>query len=113
MINEYGEFKKEVFDLFVKVLIPAVVAVGIKLAIQMKTDKVTIMSAFASLVIGVGFAFLSAGVIRESFNESWQTIVIGLVAIVGEKVGYWLIYKFKFDKIGEALIESVIKAFKK
>ncbi len=107
------DYKSELLTLFIKIILPAIIAVGIKIAVQMKNSKVTILSAITSLVIGVGFAVLSAGVIRQNIPDVWQPVVIAVIAIVGEKVGYWLIYKFNFDKIGEAITDTIIKSFKK
>lgn len=107
------DYKNEFLTLFIKIILPAIIAVGIKIAVQMKNSKVTVLSAVTSLVIGVGFAVLSAGVIRQSIPEVWQPVVIAVIAIVGEKIGYWLIYKFNFDKIGEAIINTLIKLIKK
>ncbi len=112
MINP-ADFRNEVINLFIKIIIPAIVAIGIKVAIEMKHTRITIFSALSSLMIGVGCAFLSAGIISANVGEEAQPIVIGIVAIVGDKIAFWLIYKFNFDKIGAALSDLIVNFIKK
>ena len=94
-------------QLLTKVIIPALVAVSVGIAVRMKRKRVSIMSAFTSYVIGIGFAFLFGFVVMEEIKETWVPVVIGTIAITGEKVGYWLIFRFKFDALGDALLEAL------
>ena len=96
---------EDIWQVISKVIIPALVAVSVGIAVKMKQKRISILSAVTSYVIGVGFAFIFGFVIIEGVQEQWVPILIGTIAITGEKVGYWLIFKFKFDTLGDALIE--------
>jgi hypothetical protein len=103
---------QELKDLIIKIIIPSLVAISIKLALETRKGKVSVFNAIMSVIIGVGCAYLSSGYVMNSFNESHIPIVIACITIVGEKIAYWLIYKFSFDVIGDALIEIIVNKFK-
>lgn len=94
---------EEIYLIFTKTIVPALVAISVGLAVKMKKVRVSIKEAFLSIVIGVGFALLLGGWIHETFEDNMGTMVIALVTITGEKIGYWLVFKFDFDRIGQAL----------
>lgn len=101
----------EDFDLktwCVKILIPALVAVGIKLAIQSKSTRMTWFSAITSVIAGVGFAYVFSDVVLTKVAHEYTTAVTALIAISGERIGYWFIYKFNV----EGILESWVKAKK-
>ena len=99
--------KPETLDYFVKVFIPALAAICIKIAVEMKYKRVNLMSAFLSLVIGVLTAYITGSFILDRFPE-YSTMVIALIAITSEKIAYWLIFKFNID----LLLNSITEAFK-
>ncbi len=102
--SEWSEMKA----FCLKILLPALVAVSIKIAIQSKNKPVSVLQIIVSFVTGVGSAYLFSGIILENFSDSWATIYIAVTAISGEKIGQWLIYKFNV----EGLIESLINGFR-
>lgn len=101
---------QEIKDFLIKIIIPSLVAISIQLAVKTKTQKVSFINAFTSVVIGVGCAYLSSGWVLNNFDNS--TIPIACITIIGEKVAYWLIYKFHFDVIGDAFINYLIDKYK-
>lgn len=97
--ESWAEFWKNVFQVLSKTIFPALVAVSVGLAVKMKENKVTILSALGSYVIGCGFAFVFGYYIHEHFTEGTATVIIGGLAITGEKIGHWLIFKLEFEDI--------------
>ena len=73
------------------------VGVTIKIAVEMEKKKVTIKRAFTSYTIGIGSAWLSSGFINTEVGEKWQAIVIATIAIAGEKIAEYLMYKLDYD----------------
>lgn len=106
----------EIIDYIAKVILPALAAISIKIAIEMKYKKISLMSAFLSLIIGVLTAYITGGVILKEFPE-YPSIAISLVAISSEKIAHWFIFKLNLnvtlDKILEAFTEMIIKMLKK
>ncbi len=103
---------QELRDLIIKILIPSLVAVSIKLALESKKNKVSFFTAATSVITGVGSAYLTSGWVMESFKDTSIPLIIACITIVGEKVAYWLIYKFKFDIVGDAIIEYIVDRYK-
>lgn len=99
--------QSELYIFFTKIIIPAFVAVGVKVAIEMKTNKVktSIFNVILSVVIGVGSAYLSSGIIQKECSLEYVPVVVGLVAIMAEKIGQWIIYKLNLDNFLTALAD--------
>lgn len=93
----------------IKILIPSLVAISIKLAIQSKKKALSLFNVITSMVIGIGTAYLSADVIITTVSQQYIPIAIAMVTISGEKIGLYLIYKFNV----ESMIEMVLERMKK
>ncbi len=92
-----------------KILLPSIVALSIKIAIQSKNKAVTIAQIIISFVTGVGSAYLFSGVILENVTEAYIPLWIASVTISGEKIGVWLVYKFNVDAVLSDVIEKLEK----
>lgn len=103
------ELGSELKNLLVKIFIPALTAVSMKIAIDSRKKTITIFNIITSVIVGVGMAYLFSGVILSTFSDDMMPLMVGLVAISGEKIGNWLIYKFNIDTFIEALIEKYYK----
>ncbi len=103
---------QEIKELVVKILIPSVVAISVKLAMQSRKAKISFFNGFASVVIGVGCAYITSSWVMEAFQDKYIPIVIACVTLSGEKVAEWLIYKFNFDVIGDGLVEWLLERIK-
>ena len=99
-------------DLLLKIIIPSIVAISVKLAIQSRRSRVSFFNGFASVIIGVGTAYITSSWVMESFQDKYIPIVIACVTLSGEKIAEWLIYKFKFDIIGDAFISEIVDKIK-
>jgi hypothetical protein len=99
-------------SLLVKILVPAFVAVSIKLAVQSRKEKLSLFGVIMSIIAGVGCAYLSSGYVTKVCSDEALPIAIAVITITGEKITYWLTYKFQFDVIGDALIQILIDKYK-
>lgn len=100
--------QSEFYQFFIKILLPAFLAVGLKIAIEMKSSKtkVTALNVFLSMIIGVGGAYICSDWVRSYFDPDNISIVIALIAITSDKIGEFLIYKLNVDIFLTALTES-------
>ena len=98
-----------------EILFTAFLAVGIKVAIEMKRtkSKISIFNIVLSMFIGVGTACLSSGLVLKHFSNEWLAIVIAVIAILSEKIGAFLIYKFNVDIFLSAIIDVVLSTITK
>ena len=98
-----------------EILFTAFLAVGVKIAIEMKRtkSKISILSIVLSMIIGVGTAYLTSGLVIKYFSNEWLTIVIAVVAILSEKIGEFLIYKFNVDVFLSAIVDVVLSSITK
>ena len=99
--------QSEIYIFFTKIIIPACVAVGVKLAIEMKTNKMkaSFFNASLSIIIGVGGAYLCSGIIQKECSPEKVPAVVALVAILSEKIGQWILYKMNIDNFLTALAD--------
>lgn len=105
--EHWAKFWEQALQIITKTIFPALVAVSVGLAVKMQKAKVSILSALGSYVIGCGFAFVFGFSIHENFSQSTATIIVAGIAITGEKIGHWLIFKFEFDDLGDILIRWI------
>lgn len=109
MLEKIKQIPEEWFNFVVKVLLASLLAISIKLAAQMKKEKITLMSAFLSIIIGVGTAALCGGLILHVFSSYWVPVASGVVTIIGEKIANYMIYTFKVDKLMEDLLKYLTR----
>lgn len=97
------------FQFFVKILIPAIFGVGIKIAIEMKKDKtkVSFFNVCLSMFVGVAGAYISSGLVQSSFGINYQPIVIAFIAIITDKIAEYVIYKWNVDLFLSAVFDGL------
>ncbi len=103
----------ELRTFFLKIIIPALVAVSIKLAIMSQRVKISLFNILGSFVIGVGTAYLSGDIILHTVKSEYVPLVISIIALTGEKISYWLLYSFKVDKLAVTALEWLIGIIRK
>jgi len=98
----------EVYIFLTKIIFPAFLAVGIKIAIEMKKNKskVSFFNIFLSMLIGVGGAWLSSGIVVKNCDPDNIPIIIALIAITSEKIGEFVIYKLNVDLFLTAIVDG-------
>lgn len=98
----------------IKMLIAAIIGSGIGLAVKkLANHKITLSTAILSFCIGIGLAYLLHTPIQTYIDETWQTFFIGAVAITGEKIGYFFVFRLKVDKIIDSFFETLFMKYKK
>lgn len=98
----------ELYIFLTKIIFPAFLAVGVKLAIEMKRskNKISLLNVVLSMLIGVGGAYLASGVVIHNCKEEHVPLAIALIAMSSEKIGGWIIFKLNFDTFLTALFEG-------
>lgn len=96
-----------------KIIIPALVAISVKLALQSKRQKVSLMNVITSMVIGIGSAYLSSDWVLTNFSHDTVPVVIATITISSEKIGYWLLDRFDVGGMIDAFMSSIWGRFKK
>lgn len=102
----------EIWHILTKTILPALVAVTVGLAVKMKQGKITVLNALGSYIIGLGFAFIFGFAVHDNFDTGYANIIIGGIAILGEKLGYWLIFKLDFDDLGQEFVDWLKRKLK-
>lgn len=97
----------EIKSWVLKPLVWAVMAVSVKLAVQSKKEKLTIGIVVTSFMAGVGSAWLFADYITMSYSHQYQPLIIAIIAISGDKIVEYFLYKINFQQ----LLDSLIKIF--
>jgi hypothetical protein len=95
-------------EFITKILIPAMVGISLKIAVQMKKTKLSFLNVALSFIAGISCAWLLSDLIHLHVQEQYQSISIAIIAISGEKVGDFLVYKLKVDEF----LQAVLTAFK-
>lgn len=101
---------QEAKELLLKIIIPAIVALSVKLAIESKRKKITVLSAFVSFVIAIGMAYLCSGWVLSNFEDT--VIPIAAITLLGEKIAMYIMYKFNIDIFLDSLIGHWIDRYK-
>lgn len=106
----------DMYQFFTKVAIPAMVGVSLKVAIQMRKQKVSFMSLVLSIVIGISMAYILSSIVETQVPKIYQSQVYAIIGISGEKIGEWIVYRMNLDgilsSILTALKEMIIKMIK-
>lgn len=116
---DFKEIWEGLLALFVKwISIPALIALFIKIAVQVKKKQATIVGVIVSLISGLGTAYLAKGFIFEHFeSEGNRTLLIALIAIMADRIAEYLLYKADVEKfmdvIGNSIVSWVKNKFKK
>jgi len=102
-------FNGELETFIVRIMIPAIVTIAIKLAIITKTEKLTAFHVISSFILGVGPAYLFSDLIMNHVSHDYVTLVTAAITISGEKMGIYFMYKFNIDKLMNKILENFFK----
>jgi hypothetical protein len=104
-------------EFITKILIPAMVGISLKIAVQMKKTRLSFLNVALSFIAGISCAWLLSDLIHLHVQEQYQAISIAIIAISGEKVGDFLVYKLRVDEFLQAFVsalkEVIIKSINK
>lgn len=109
MLEKIKSIPEEVTNFFIKVVLASFLAISVKIAVQMKKEKISIINASLSIIIGVSIAALCGNAVLHYFTSYWVPVVIGVITIIGEKIANWLIYVFKVDKLMEDFLKYLTR----
>lgn len=117
MVEKYNDITEQVLNFFFKIFIPSFVAISIKIATQVKKEKLTFMRVIMSFVIGIGCAYFVFPFADDQVKEEYIPLLVGMVSISGEKISEYIIYKWNIDffltSIIDAIREAIVKVIKK
>lgn len=82
-------------------------AISVKLAVQSKRQKITIGIVVTSFLAGIGSAWIFADYVVMNYSHQYQPMIIAVIAISGEKIVEYILYKINF----QVLLDSLIKIF--
>lgn len=100
---------EELINFFIKFVFIPLLAVGIKISVaSMNGGKITRLNIVLSLFVGVAVPFILKDLINAYVYESWTTAVIGLSAILSDKIAETVIKKVKIDLIITSLINNLL-----
>jgi hypothetical protein len=105
----FEKIDEEVKAFIFKIIIPALVAVSVKLAVMAKNNKITWFQAISSIVSGLGAAYLSGSLVMQYTSPNSTPLVIAAIAISGEKIGHFFIYKFHVEEVLRSVLDKFIK----
>jgi ABC-type uncharacterized transport system permease subunit len=94
----------------------ALAAIVVKISIQLKRKKATVLGVITSLIVGLGAAYIFGGLVDSlTTNQGARNVAIAFIAIASEKIAEFLIFDMNvggwFKKIGEMSIEYLRKIF--
>mgnify|MGYP003648167018 CR=1 FL=1 len=98
---------EEIINFFYKIFIPSFIAISIKVATQIKKEKMTMTRVVLSFVTGIGCAYFVYPFVDKHIENAYLPLIVGVVSISGEKIAEYLIYKFNVDYFLQAVIDSV------
>lgn len=101
--------EEEIYNWIFKILIPSIVGAGINVAIVARKKTMSVFNIISSFGIGIGFAYLCSDFVSHHFNEDIVSIVIGAIAMSGEKIGSWIIFKLDLDEVLRTIFEKYYK----
>lgn len=114
---EKVNFLDQVYEFMCKIFFPAFSGVSIKLATMMSKEKITPLRAVLSYIVGIGVTYLVYPLVMEYSSENMQPMFIAIIAMSGEKISEFIIYKWNIDffltSIMDAFRDFLIKLIKK
>lgn len=106
MIEKLNQFEEQI-AFFFKIILPSILGVSIKIAVQVKREQMTWFRMFLAYVLGVGLAWLCSPFIVDSVSKNYVPLVIAIVAISSDKFFEYIIYKFDVDGFLTSIIEVI------
>jgi hypothetical protein len=103
----FDNLSDEVKSWIFKPLIWAMLAISVKLAVQAKRQKITIGIVLTAFLAGIGSAWIFADYVMMNYSHQYQPMIIAVIAISGEKIVEYILYRINF----QVLLDSLIKIF--
>ena len=104
MLEKDPTILEELSTFFFKIFIPAFIAISVKVATQIKQEKMNFSRILISFVAGIGCAYF----VFPFVEGKWTPLIVGVVAMSGEKIAEFIIYKWDVDKVIKNLLSNWI-----
>ena len=104
MSSKYIPYVDEIGEFFVKIFVPAFIAISIKVATQIKKERLSVGRVITSFIVGIGCAYF----VYPFVSGRWTPLIVGIVAMSGEKIAEYIIYKWDVDKAVGSIISAGI-----
>ena len=102
MIDEWKEFKA----LLIKILLPALMGLSVKLAILSRKENITVKQIINSFVCGIGSAYIFAPLVMNDVSDHWLPLVIAVITMSGEKIGSYALYRLNIENVFDFLTKN-------
>lgn len=112
MIEKEPTTFDEFYKFLIKILVPAIIAISIKIATQIKREKMSLGRIFLSFIVGIGCAYFVYPFIDENVENKYIPLLVGVVAMSGEKITEYLIYKWDIDLFLSSLMNVLFDSLK-
>ena len=112
MIEKEPTLIDEIYKFSVKILVPSVVAISIKIATQIKREKMSFNKVLFSFVVGIGCSYFVYPFIYDNVDKKYIPLLVGIVAMSGEKISEYIIYKWDIDLFLSSLMDFFIHKWK-
>lgn len=107
MIEKEPNLFDQLTDFLFKIFIPAFIAISIKIAAQIKKEKMTFLRIIMSYVVGIGCGYFIYPFVNTELKTPYVPIIVAIISISGEKISEFFIYKWRVDDFLGALLEAV------
>ena len=108
MPHRYNEIVEQLYEFFFKIFVPAFSGLSIKLATMVRKEKITPLRAILSYIVGILMSYLLYPMIFKYSAQDFVPFFIATIAMSGEKISEFLIYKWNVDALLTA-IANVLK----
>lgn len=109
MLEKY-EMPDGLWNFISKILIPAIVGAGFGLAIEMKKTNAKV--SFFNFLLSIGMGLLAATMFQYPVEmlvpEHSRFLVIALIAMCSQKIGEFIMYKWRVDTLITGFLNWVI-----
>ena len=102
MLEKDPTIFEQLSTFFFKIFIPAFIAISVKVATQIKQEKMNFSRILISFVAGIGCAYF----VFPFVEGKWTPLIVGVVAMSGEKIAEFIIYKWDVDKVLKTLLSN-------
>lgn len=107
MPDRFKNIPEELINFFFKIFIPSVVAISIKVATQIRKEKMTVIRVILSFIIGIGCAYFVFPFVDTHVENRYLPLMVGVVSISGEKIAEYFIYKLNVDMFLTAIVDAI------
>lgn len=108
-------FKEVFYQILVKYILPAIIIVNAGIIIRLNKIKLSLFNVFSSNIVGIAFAVVFGPAIYEALpnREKLAMAFVGLLVILGDRLGNWLIFEFDLDRVANTIIDKLMRVFKR